>query len=129
VANEWLSTPVWLLKGMTGSTPGVLRMADKRVALTTEDGPAFDVALTEIQETRFPWYYFGGGAKLRVGNKEFRLSFVRPNGAQDIPARLMAQAGVGLGGLETVVGKALDIRDGRRVGKAWKAVLSSGTTS
>jgi len=120
-----ICTPAWLLVGMTRSVPGVLELADGHLAYTTEEGRVFDVPLAEVSDVKFPWYYFSGGVKFAVGRERYRLSFVRPNDASDIPGRLLA--GTETGGpaaLLTAGRKLSDISEGRRAGKAWKAVLA-----
>ena len=102
----------------------MLELADQRLTPTSVEGQVFSVPLAAIEQVTFPWYYFGGGTKFRISGHQYRVSFVRPNGAEDIPARLLETMGVRFGaGLQTVVGKVLDIRDGRRVGKGWRAAL------
>ncbi len=45
----------------------------------------FDAPLGEI-DVRFPWYYFMGGCKVRVGGHRHRLSFGQPpNGSGGTP--------------------------------------------
>jgi len=61
----------------------------------------------------FPWYYFGGGMKLRVGTDNYRISFARPgNLAEDFSEN----ASVG------------DIAGGRQTGRAWKSALADSIT-
>ncbi len=125
--TDSLRTPAWLLKGLTRSEPGVLELDNGRLAFTTEQGRVFQAPLEDVRDITFPWYYFGGGAKLTVNNTRYRVSFVRPNDASDVPSRLLAGAG-GAGaalGLLTVGRKVLDIGQGRAAGKAWKAALAS----
>lgn len=122
-----LRTPAWLLIGMTGSKPGVLELAGGRLGFTTEEGRVFEAPLAEVTDVAFPWFYFGGGAQLTVGGAKHRLSFVKPNGAEVVSARLVQGAiGGAVGGafaLMTAQEKVSDIGDGRKAGKAWKAVL------
>jgi hypothetical protein len=126
MANETLCTPAWLLVGLTRSVPGVLELVDDDLAFTTDDGRLFDVPLAEVRDVEFPWYYFGGGVKLRVGAERFRLSFVRPNDASDLEGRLLARSeDGGAAALLTAGRKVLDIGDGRRAGRAWKRVLTA----
>jgi hypothetical protein len=115
-----------LLVGLTGSRPGVLELADGRFAFTADDGRVFEAPLAEIEDVVFPWFYFGGGVKLTVAGTRHRLSFVRPNGAEDVPARLVdgtADAAGGALALLTAHQKLRDIGQGRAAGKAWKAAL------
>ena len=121
-----LRTPAWLLIGLTRSEPGVLELADGILAFTTEAGHRFAVSVSELGRVHFPWYYFGGGVKLEIGAVEYRLSFVRPNDASDIPGRLAAKTGDGAAeALLTAGRKVMDIGVGRRAGRAWKAALRS----
>ena len=108
---------------MTGSRPGVLELADGRLGFTTDEGRVFEAALAEVTDVAFPWFYFGGGAKLTVAGTRHRLSFVRPNGAE-VAARLVEGGRVRRRvGLLVVHEKLRDIGDGRKAGKAWKAAL------
>jgi len=104
-----LHTQVWLLSGMTGSEEGILQLADGRIIFTSIDGQTvFDARLPEVSEMEFPWYYFGGGMKLRIAAERYRVSFLRPG-----------NTGGGIG----------DIAPGRRVGKLWKAALARALAS
>ncbi len=121
-----LRTAVWLLVGMTGSRPGLLELAGGRLAFTTEEGRVFEVPVAEATDVVFPWFYFGGGMKLTVAGTRHRISFVRPNGAETVSARLLESVGGGPLALLTVHQKIADIGEGRRAGKAWKAALLAG---
>ncbi len=103
---DTLRTPAWRLKGITGSEPGFLEYAGGRLVYSSAGSVHFDVALTELSEVRFPWYYFSGGVKFTVGKEHYRLSFVRPNNDPG--------------------SNVTDIAGGRRNGKAWKAILLAG---
>ena len=130
MADDALRTPAWLLVGVTRSTPGVLELADGHLAFTTGEGRVFNVPLPEVSNVKFPWYYFGGGVKFSIGADDYRLSFVRPNEASDIPDRLLA--GTEFGGpaaLLTAGRKVLDVGEGRRAGKAWKTMLAARMSS
>lgn len=85
-----------------------------RVSFVSRDGRRiFDAALGDLSAVSFPWYYFGGGMKLRIGSDAYRVSFARPgNLAEDFSER----RGVG------------DVGDSRKAGSAWKSALS-GTTA
>ena len=123
-------TPAWLLIGVTRSMPGVLEYADGRLAYSNEDGRVFEVSLPEVTGITFPWYYFSGGVKFTVGTHRYRLSFVRPNDASDIPARLLAGSEAGGPFALLTAGRKLgDIGDGRRAGKAWRAILARSKQS
>lgn len=127
MAKQVIRTPAWLLVGLTRSTPGVLEFADERLGFTTENGRLFHVPLTELTDLKFPWYYFGGGVKFTVGAERYRLSFVRPNDADDVPERLLSRRQDRKGGALLAAG-LLDIGEGRRAGRAWKSVLTSVAT-
>jgi hypothetical protein len=101
---DTFSTPAWLLEGLTRSRSGVLEYSGGRLVFRLDGDVVFDAALTELTAVRFPWYYFGGGVKFSVGKDHYRLSFVRPN----------TDPG----------GSVADIGEGRRNGKAWKAILT-----
>jgi hypothetical protein len=121
-----LRTPAWLLVGLTRSVPGVLECADDRLAYSNEDGRVFEVPLSEVTGVTFPWYYFSGGVKFTIGADHYRLSFVRPNDASDIPDRLLAETAADAPfALLTAGRKIADIGEGRRAGKAWKTILLS----
>ena len=126
MAGDALCTAAWLLVGITDSVPGVLELANGHLAFTTEEGRVFDVPVPEVNELKFPWYYFGGGVKFSIGADSYRLSFVRPNDAGDPPARLLARTEFGA---PAPLLKVLDIGEGRRAGKAWKSVLAARTSS
>ena len=124
MADDAFCTQAWLLVGLTRSVPGVLEFAGGRFAFTTDAGRVFAAPASEVRDVRFPWYYFGGGVKLTVGGEAYRLSFVRPNGASDASAQLLARVGNPLA-LLTVGQKIKDIGAGRQAGKAWRAVLTA----
>ncbi len=86
---------------MTGSEPGHLELSNGRLIYTPVDGPpAFNVMLTEASDINFPWHYFGGGFKMRIGSEKYRFSFIEPyNDYADISA-------------------------GRAIGKRWKRSLT-----
>ena len=128
--DQQLCTPVWMLIGMSGSAPGVLELADGNIALTTEEGRAFEVPLSDVT-VKYPWYYFGGGCKITIAGKTYRISFVRPNNAADVPGSLLARTGGELSGafaLLTAGRKLADIGKGRKAGKAWKAAFAVNGT-
>jgi hypothetical protein len=123
MSNTDLRTPAWQLIGLTQSIPGVLELADDRLAFTTEDGPVFNVRKASVAKVVFPWYYFGGGMKVTIGEQTHRISFVRPNDATDIPGQLAARSG-DPAGLLTAGRKVMDIGVGRRAGREWRARLT-----
>src|SRR5262245_33000969 len=119
-----LRSPAWLLVGLTGNVPGVLDLSRGRLSFTTEEGQTFDVPIGEVR-TSFPWWWFGGGARVTAAGTTYRLSFVRPNGADDVSARVLAHVpGLEAAGLAMAARKMEDVGAGREVGKAWKARLS-----
>lgn len=133
---QHLQTLAWLIMGSTGSTPGVLGMEGGRLrfeahgrgaltmgqlrALEQRTGSPglterltmghalvlFDAPLPEVEQVRFPWYYFGGGMRLAVAGAPYRFSFLQPQNTQTTPAHV---AGIG---------------SGRASGRAWKAALA-----
>ena len=119
------SSPVWQLKGpFAVPVPGVLTFAHGRLSFTTEARVEFDAPPSALIDVTFPWYYFGGGVKLRLEGRRYRLSFVRPNGAEDLSFRLRARVGDPFAAA-LIVGRAFrDITQGVRAGRTWKALLS-----
>ncbi len=94
-------TSVWRLSGFTGSEPGNLQLSKGRLVYTPDNGrPGFDVALDAVSDINFPWYYFSGGFKMRIGGDKYRFSFVEPHNDQ------------------------ADVLGGRAVGKRWKKALT-----
>ena len=101
-----LRTDAWLLRGIS-SIPGELRLAGGKLSFTCsafgsawpfqlrklgqlfdqpslakslEEGKQFQLfqwCVEQVQST-VPWYYFGGGIKLRHQGIELRFSFGRP---------------------------------------------------
>jgi len=121
--EQVLRTQVWVLRGMTSSTPALLELVEGRLALTIEEAREFEVALEEITEVKFPWHYFGGGAHLTVRGQVYRLSFVKPNNAAEhLSDRLSGEEG-----LLSAGHKIAAIGEGRAAGQAWKAALSQRT--
>ena len=118
-----LRSAVWLLVGLTGNRPGLLELSQGVLAFTAEEGRVFEAKVADVTDIAFPWFYFGGGMKLTVAGTRHRISFVRPNGAEVLTARLLESIGAGPLALLTVNQKITDIGDGRRAGKAWKAAL------
>jgi hypothetical protein len=127
--QETMRSVAWLLKGLTGSTPGVMTLAQGKLSFYTEEGCVWDVALSEIKAVEFPWYYFDGGLKLQIGAQWHSVSFVRPNDADHITDRAIIEMVGGLAGgaiaALTVGQKVRDIGTGRQAGKAWREVLTA----
>lgn len=124
-----LATAAWVLVGMTRNVPGILATDGQRLTFASAEEVVFDSPMEEISEVVFPWYYFGGGCKLRVGDERIRLSFVRSNNAPDATdATLNAARDLVLGSpggqLQRAVGSLRDIGKGRAAGKAWRSVLA-----
>lgn len=94
-------TFVWRLSGLTGSEAGHLELRRGRLTFTPLDveKPGFDVPLAEVRDINFPWHYLGGGFKMRIGNEQYRFSFIEPHN------------------------DSADVYDGRQTGKAWKKLL------
>lgn len=109
----------WRLIGTLRSEAGWLDLTAGRLRYTTETREVFDVRLEEVTDVVWPWYYFGGGVKLRVAGEQYRFSFVLPNGAEYPTARLQAAAG-DLAALAIVEQKGNDIAVGRKAGKEWR---------
>lgn len=118
MTDNALYTQAWLLIGITRSTPGVLESADGRLLYTTEEKRVFDVPLAEVTDVDFPWYYFGGGVKFKIGTESYRLSFVQlDDGSGEAPYKTE------FGNADAFF--AAGIFGGRRAGRAWKSVLKT----
>ena len=105
-APDELVTSAWLLTGLFGTEAGVLELADGRLAFLGTNGTRFDVAIVDVRQVEFPWYYFGGGVQFTADGRRYRFSFVVPTGEG---------------------GRVGDVPDGRRVGAMWRdAFTESG---
>lgn len=120
---EPYSSQAWLLHGLFRSEPGVLQWTSDRLRFTTENDVVFDIEPANLFDVVFPWYYFGGGFTFRTAERRYRLSFVRPNGAEVAVMRGAAAAGSPLA-LVGAAEKIVDIRSGRRVGQRWRDILT-----
>lgn len=100
MSDPTISCSAWLMTGVSGSEPGHLELINGRLVFAGNKGSRFDFPLAEVSDIKFPWYYFNGGMKFRVGADSFRISFVEPHNDH------------------------ADIVGGRELGKAWKQVLS-----
>lgn len=107
----------WLLEGLTVSMPGWLVLQQERLRFTTPEEIVFDVPLADVTAISFPWYYFGGGVKLRAAGPPYRLSFVKPNDSEYAEARGAASDGNPATALLSVASKVGDIRTGRAAGR------------
>jgi hypothetical protein len=122
-----LDTEAWLLRGITTSIGGRLTLNRGRLRFTSRDGVLFDVACADIRAMNFPWYYFGGGLTFRAGDARYRISFVRPNGAEYGVARGAAEMGSPLALLLAAL-KFTDIRVGRGVTRRWRQILGDAAS-
>jgi hypothetical protein len=124
-----LATPAWLMAGRLRNVPGVLAAGDGKLTFVTDDGPVFAVSCGEVGAVTWPWYWFGGGCKIRIGGAEYKITFVRPNGAGDVSPSLL-DVGAALGAVLTDAAAPAhslrgiaDVRTGRRAAAAWKEAL------
>lgn len=116
------ASDAWLLRGLTQSVPGWLDLQDGRLRFSTPDEVVFETPLAEVSGITFPWYYFGGGMKLRAGGESYRISFVKPNGAEYAVSRGLAATG-NPAALLLAARKVTDIRTGRGAGRRWRELL------
>lgn len=116
------ASDAWLLQGITVSVPGWLDLQDGRLRFSTPDEVVFESSLADLSGITFPWYYFGGGMKLRAGGTPYRISFVKPNGAEYAVGRGLAAHG-DPAALLLAAEKVTDIRTGRGAGKRWRELL------
>ncbi|MEQ3554965.1 hypothetical protein WIS52_31255 [Pseudonocardia nematodicida] len=112
----------WILSGIM-NTPGILVLRDRRLSFVSDEGPVFDEPLSAVTDIRFPWYEFTGGFRATVAGTRRRISLVRPNGAGTATASMFDTY---VGDAVVAAGAVHDIADGRRAGKAWRALLLDG---
>ncbi|MBX3020125.1 MAG: hypothetical protein KF799_00485 [Bdellovibrionales bacterium] len=73
----------WRMLGYSGSQAGTLAFDGQHFAFFTdraEDDIFFD--RSTMTDLKFPWYYFGGGFKVKVGGRALRFSIIAPNTAE-----------------------------------------------
>jgi hypothetical protein len=116
------ASDAWLLKNLFVSVPGWLEWQHDRLRFTTPEKVIFDCPRAEVSVLTYPWYYFGGGVKLRAAGTKYTLSWVRPNGAEVASARLASSANPAAAAL-LVASKVTDIRSGRDAGRRWREIL------
>lgn len=123
MAVQQFASDAWLLEGLTRSVPGWLELHKGRLRFVTPDSVVFDAARADVDAIRYPWYYFGGGLKLRAGGQPYRISFVKPNGAEYALGRGLGEAGHPAA-LLVAASKVVDVRSGRAIGRRWRELLS-----
>jgi hypothetical protein len=85
-APSEFGSPAWILVGLTRNLPGWMAYCDGWISFADIDGEVLFVAeLSDVTDLKFPWYYFGGGLKMKVLGERYRISFLRPNGALSVP--------------------------------------------
>jgi len=126
-----ITTPAWLLVGVTRTLPGALSYDGSRLRFASAEDVVFDVGAAEVEQVKWPKLWMGGGCKIAARGEEYRVSFVKPNGAPDITDELLGNAGGVLGAVGSVgegveaAGSLFDAKKGREAGKAWKDVLGT----
>ncbi|MCC7043332.1 MAG: hypothetical protein IT183_05690 [Acidobacteria bacterium] len=125
MAHETYASDAWLLEGITRSVPGWLEWKAGRLRFVTPAEVVFDTSRSEVTNIRYPWYYFGGGLKLHASGVAYRLSFVKPNGAEHAVGRTLGEMGSPLA-LAVPAMKVIDIRSGRNVCRRWREILGDG---
>jgi hypothetical protein len=73
-----LAGPAWIIGGLS-NRPGHLVSAAGRITFTDGE-PYVGVALDELADVTCPWYWFGGGVKLRAAGTLYKITLVRPDG-------------------------------------------------
>lgn len=70
----------WMLIGCRRTQTGRLELRGGHLAFTDAEGELrFGTPLAEVEAVWSPWYYFGGGLKLKVRGETHRFTFVLPN--------------------------------------------------
>lgn len=125
-ATENIESEAWLLVGITRSLAGWMVLEDEYVAFADEEGHVhFSTPLAEIERVWSPWYYFGGGLKIRIDGIAFRITFTRPND-QPGGVRRPLRFGSDPCGISTAAfawSKFNDIFRGREWTRRWKTAL------
>lgn len=124
MSDPQFASEAWLLEGMTRSHPGWLELQRNRLRFVMPDAVVFDVPVADIESTAYPWYYFGGGVKVRTGGRQYRISFVKPNGAEHAIGRGLGEAGHPAA-LIVAASKVVDVRSGRAIGRRWRELLGT----
>jgi hypothetical protein len=136
-----LRTEAWLLRGIS-SLPGELRLASGNLSFTSsgtgstwpfqlrklgvvlaqpglakavEEGKPFQFFVWPARDVEVvvPWYYFGGGMKLRYQGIELRFSFGRPASSRQ--------------GLASVAADLKEVGAMRGRGRLWAEALAKAT--
>lgn len=123
--SETFASPAWLLHGITGTSSGRLSLTGDVLSYREERKLIFTTRLRHVERMVFPWYYFGGGVKLRIGGKWYRLSFVVPNGEEVAVGRAHGEAGSPKA-LLFAWDKLQDVSEGRALGREWRELLEQG---
>ena len=110
-------------KGMFGSVePGLLIAREGRISFVTQTEKVFEAERHEIG-VNWPWWEFGAGVHLKVGDKIYRLSLARPPNAPDINLGQRGGLASTLAALDSTgissIGRAF------ASGKAWKSYLNT----
>ncbi|MEK6441627.1 hypothetical protein [Pseudonocardia sp. T1-2H] len=87
-----------------------------------------DVARDEPTDVTCPWYWFGGGVKLRAVGTLYKIAFVRPDGMPSSDPSLVDGAlgpgvtiATGAAHVDALRGLA-DIGTGRKATKQWREI-------
>jgi hypothetical protein len=123
--SQEVQTPAWRMIGATQSAPGVLALHNGQISYTEMDGHVFETPLSAVADVAFPWYYFGGGAKVTVNGVRYRFSFVKPNGAMPVSQALQERVEQTLGTPQQSGSRSAYIWSGRKAGKLWKSILET----
>ena len=121
-----IESEAWLLVGMTRSLAGWMVLEDECIAFADEDGQVhFSTPLAQIERAWSPWYYFGGGLKLRIDGKTFRITLTRPNDQPGggRPFRLGSDP-LGIRTAAFAWNKFKDIFRGRQLTRCWKEAFA-----
>jgi hypothetical protein len=99
-----------------------MTLAEARLSFVTKDGPAFDVAVEELEEVRF--VQLDTVLKLKVAGQRYTFQFTRPPGAEIVVAESIGGALGAVGEVAVAVRAAKGAVESRKAGKAFKAALA-----
>jgi hypothetical protein len=103
MARPSLSDKAWRLKGLVASEAGTLTLRNGRL-IFVDSNDVFNIPITDLQDVRFPWFYFDTACILTIEGYKYRLSFIQPG--------------------NTAGGEYAIIADARRTGRRWKSALA-----
>jgi len=124
--EQELVTKVWQMGGLLSTPiPGLLILSDGHISFVTAEGEQFGVPVAELKDVKWPFLQFGLGFNTTVNNKQYKFTFMKPNGAADIDSSAIdgltafSRIGRGIDAIATLSKWGSN----KQAAKQWKAVL------